>query len=152
MRFKSLLGATFFLVAFIAVGSSGPATRAEAAGPPDQVPSNSERAALASLEARYGRVTGNYGRFSSTLGDWAAAEPSNTSGLLVDDSNAGMKVYVAFIRGDFSTGLTGEPAQPHHSWERGRVVFDEQGTVLSLQFWPQERPASPPLGPQFDDR
>jgi hypothetical protein len=109
-----------------------------------QAPSAAAEArALSWIEFRYGDVQNVFRRGDLTLAQWRAAEPSNTSGLA--SLSGTEEAHAILIRGAFNTPSNGR-------WGVGRLVFDNQGNPLNLQFFESVPDAVKAFSGKFDDR
>jgi hypothetical protein len=120
---------------------------------PGSVPPGLRAEALETFQAEYGHVEEVYGEASTSLGEWAEAEPGRTSGETIDSSTAGQPVYALFVTGNLV--VDGPPlpegGQARSTFVAGRIIFDASGDLVSISLWPDERAADPPFGPRFDD-
>ncbi len=106
-----------------------------------------------------------YVQATVTMADWRSAEPNNTSGIAVGPDEATEDIYVLFVKGSF---IVQGPAVPPEgplagvspspvTWDEGRIVFDEDGTMLNVRLWDSAKHGGdlgggdPPIGAVYDD-
>lgn len=140
------------------------------------IPATVREAGIVNIEAKYGEVLQIYAESQTTWGEWAALEPNNSMGLEVAGNEA-EPAYAMFLVGTFrmsfpiippalsQDAVDGEPLTHcvtvsdfncsgnqlgYYEYSSGRVMLDQSGLPLHVEFWTAPRPADPPLGSQFE--